>query len=318
MGILSGSARTAMDRFFAPQPQQAMVIARVALGLLIFVSYASKFPYVQQLYGPNGIGGAATLARLPALDPGRPLEAPLQFLHLIPSEGLVWLLYALLLLASLCFAAGAWTRTAGLCALLLNSLFHARNQYAYLGWAIMLKPFLFFVVVSAAGRYASIDAWRRRGREAPVPVESWSGPGWPVRMLQLQLCTMYAVAGWSRLDDPAWLSGDMLFVALDGRTYGRLDVDWFPVATQLELLTYAAFVLEPLAPFLLWIRGIGKWWALALIAMHVTLELLTNVDWWQWMMIPLLLVFLPSDWLSSMAKPFRRISGAGLAPESQH
>lgn len=292
----------ALERFFAPQPQHAMVIARVMLGLLLFFSYASKLPYVQQLYGPKGLGGHATMQRFPGVAPGRSLESALHLLHRVPSEEVIWALYLVLLVASLCFAAGAWTRTAGLVALLLHALFHARSAYAYLGWAVMLKPYLFFVVMSAAGRYGSVDAWRRGGESARVRLEDWMGPAWPVRLLQMQLCTMYAEAGWSRLDDPAWISGDMLFVALDGRIFGRFDVDWFPLAAPLRILGLGAFVLEPLAPFLLWVRGIGKWWALALMAMHVTLEITTNVSWWQWMMVPLLTVFLPSDWLCAILR----------------
>lgn len=277
-----------------------MVIARIMLGLLIFFSYLHKLPHVQALFGPTGLGGQATLQRFPALAPGRPLESAFQLLYRLPSEELIWLLYLTLLAASLCFAAGAFTRTAGLTALLLHALFHARQPYAYSGWAIMLKPYLFFVVMSAAGRYASVDAWRRGTLSGRLRVEDWVGPAWPVRLLQMQLCTMYAVAGWSRLADPGWLTGGMLFYALDGRSFGRLDLDWFPLASQLRILAYGAFVLEPLAPLLLWFRGIGKWWALALIAMHVTLELVTNIGWWQWMMVPLLAVFLPAEWLCTL------------------
>ncbi len=299
---LPALGRQALDRFFAPQPQHAMVIARVGLGVMVFFSYASKLPYVQQIYGPKGLGGHATMQQFPQIDPGRPFESAFQFLHLISSEELIWVLYLSVLVASLCFAAGAWTRVSGLVVLVLHTLFQARNPYAYLGWGVMLKPYLFFVVMSAAGRYGSVDAWRRGADSTRVQLEDWMGPAWPVRLLQMQLCTMYAVAGWSRFDDPVWLSGDMLFVALDGRTFGRLDVDWFPLASQLRVLAYGAFVLEPLAPFLLWLPRIGKWWALALISMHVTLELMTNVGWWQWMMIPLLSVFLPSAWLCTLLR----------------
>lgn len=279
-----------------------MVIARVSLGLLIFFFYLRNLPHLQALFGPRGVGGHATLQRFPEIAPGRALESALHFLHRVPSEELIWLLYLTLLAASLCFAAGAWTRTSGLIALLLHALFHAHNPSAYLGWAVMLKPYLFFVAMSGAGRYASIDAWRRGGLSAGKRLEDWMGPAWPVRLLQMQLCTMYAAAGWSRLDDPAWLSGNMLLYALDGRTFGRLDVDWFPLASPLRTFSYGAFVLEPLAPFLLWVRGVGKWWALALIGMHVTLELMTDVSWWQWMMIPLLTVFLPTDWLCALLR----------------
>lgn len=86
-----------------------MVIARVVLGSMIFFSYSSMLPHVQQIFGPNGVGGHATMQRFPGVAPGRPLESAFHFLHLVPSEELIWLLYLTLLAASLCFAAGAWT-----------------------------------------------------------------------------------------------------------------------------------------------------------------------------------------------------------------
>ena len=287
-----------LDHFFAPQPMQGMVIARVGLGLLLFFSYLSKFPYVQALYGPAGIGGYDLHQRMPGVDPGRVLEASLHVLHRVSSPELIWLLYAVLLLASLCFAVGAFTRAAGLTALLLHTLFHARNYHAYLGWGVMLKPFLFFVLMSPVGRFGSVDAWRRRTRDPLIPVEEWVGPAWPVRLVQMQICTLYAVAGWSRLDDPGWANGDMLLVALDGRNSGRFDFDWFVMADWLRPLSYGAFALEPLAPFLLWVRKIRPWMVLGLMAMHVALEIFSDVDWWQYMMIPLLTVFLPTEWLT--------------------
>jgi hypothetical protein len=128
-------------------------------------------------------------------------------------------------------------------------------------------------------------------------MEQWVGPGWPVRLMQMQLCTLYAAAGWHRLMAPAWTDGDMLFVVLDGRTYGRFDVDWFPLAALLRWGAWVALMLEPLAPLMLWLRGIGRWWALALIGLHASLEVLSRTDWWQPMMIPLLLVFLPPSWI---------------------
>ncbi len=300
----------ALERFFGEQPMQAMVIARIGLGLLLFFAWALKFRYIQTLYGPDGIGGHAFQERIPGAFLARPLEASLQLLVQVSSPELIWLLYILLLAASLCFAAGAFTRSAGLIALVLHALFHARNHYATQGWAVLLKPFLFFVLMAPVGRFGSLDAWWRRKRRPLVPVQNWSGPGWTVRLLQMQICMMYAAASWSRFDNPGWLNGDILFMALDGRRYGRFDIDWFPVIAVLSWLSYGALVLEPLAPFLLWLKGIGKWWALALIGMHLALEIGTNISWWQFLMISLLPVFLPASWLTALIRaPARFISG---------
>ena len=51
----------------------------------------------------------------------------------------------------------------------------------------------------------------------------------------------------------------------------------------------------------------GRWWVLLLMGMHVCLELLTNLGWWQYQMLAVLVVFLPSQWLT---RPLESVSRA--------
>jgi hypothetical protein len=64
------------------------------------------------------------------------------------------------------------------------------------------------------------------------------------------------------------------------------------------------FLLEPLAAFLLFVPRVRTLCALALIAMHVILEVLTNVGWWNFIMIAGLLTFLPAPWQSGLLPRF--------------
>jgi hypothetical protein len=305
-------ALAAIDRFFAPQPMQALVIARVAIGGVLFCAWAARLADVPEVYGPRGLGGADTLKRLPEASFGRALEAPIEWLAHVPSEASIWLLYALLLVASLSFALGCFTRASGLVAVALHALFHARAPEAFSGWAILIKPWALYVVLSNAGRFASIDAWRRRAREGPVPPETWSGPGWPVRLLQIHVCLLYAVAGIARLSDPAWLGGEMVFASLTDRTFGRWDVDWYPFFPLLRIPAYVALALEPLAPLLLWIPATRTLCALLLISLHAGLELAGTFGWWHWLMMPLLTVFLPPSWVAwALRRVLPRSLGGG-------
>ncbi|MCZ6464750.1 MAG: HTTM domain-containing protein [Proteobacteria bacterium] len=298
----------AIERFFAPQPMQALVVCRIGFGLILFVSYAAKLPRFQMLFGPDGVGGSASLERSVLADVWTPLAGPFGLLRYVPSSELVWLLAGVVLAASLCFALGFRTRTAGVIALLLHLLFHARNEYAFYGWAVMMKPYMLYVILAPVGRYASIDAWLRRRRDGTPAPRQWIGPAVPLRLLQVHLCTMYAVAGWARLTDPGWLGGEMLFVALTDRRFARLDFDWYPYKTWLTAASYWAFVAEPLAPFLLWIKSVGAFWALGLMSLHLGLELFANVGWWQYMMMTGLVAFLPPDWVAAAFPSLRRPS----------
>jgi hypothetical protein len=298
LGRAGALAGRGLDRFFAPQPYAAMVVCRIGFGLLLFSIYLLELPDVPALFGPQGVAGAAMHARLPDPQAFRMLEVPaFDWLHRVESMELVWALYGLLLLSSLAFALGAWTRTAGVVALVLHLLFCNRNYYAEVDWATMFGAYLLYVVIAPSGRFLSVDAWRK-GLPTP-PAREWTGPGWPVRLLQMHLCTMYAVAGWGRLDQPGWLDGQMLFVALTDRWYGRIDVDWFALRPILEPLSYGAFLLEPIAPVALWLPRVRTLCVLALLAMHAMLGVLTMVSGWSPMMMIGLTVFVPPAWVAA-------------------
>jgi hypothetical protein len=315
------SARAAVARLdawlFAPQPVQPLVLARIVFGLVIFLDHAFRIGDLQTLYGPEGLMGPLWF---PPLKPylghfvwdaraAHALEALLPAL----TPGLVAALYALLLVASLCFAIGLRTRTAGLVALLIFAwLSRARDPFAYWGWARFMQPLMLYVILAPSGRFYSVDAWlrRRRSGEPQPSLEQWRAPAWPLRLLQVHTCSMYAVTGLARLDDLGWLRGHALFNALSNAQFSRFVIDWRPFQPLLAAATWATFALEPLAPLLLWTRRIGPAWAYALIAMHAGLELATNVGWWSFVMGAALLAFLPTSHLDAL---LRRLPGGPRA-----
>ncbi len=298
-----------LDRFFAPQPYAAMVVCRIVFGAVAFGYFAGRVDLVQPIWGPEGIFGAGFFDRMELDVAVRSREGGVDWLAHNPSAALVWMLWGAGLVASALFALGAFTRPAGTIALVVYTLFHARNPYATAGWSVMLKPFLLYVLLAPTGRFASIDAWRRKDHAALALPATWLGPGWPVRLVQVHLCAMYLVAGWSRIDSPSWWEGEATFAALSDLFYARFDVDWQPWKPLLEAATYAAFALEALAPVLLWVPGIASAWALGLLALHAGLELTNNHGSWQLLMGAALLTFLPAAWLVRVF-PARHGSGS--------
>lgn len=280
------------DFYLAPQPQHALVGARILLGLTIFATYTTRLPGSQLLFGPDGMAGSSFYQRLPDAPAfNRRVSEAFRVLADAGSAEVILGLQLLLVVAALAFAAGAFTRTTGALTLVLHLLFYARNPFVYEGsWAEFIHAPLLYVICSGAGRHLSVDAFRagRRGR----PAASWLGPGWPLRLMQIHICCMYLAAGWSRFDKESWLTGELVYVALSGATHSRLVLDWGPVMPILAIGTWGALFLEVTAPIALWPRFTRRAWALALVALHLGLELLTNVGWWQSVMIAGLLSFL--------------------------
>ena len=292
---------------FDPAPLHSLVLLRIGLGSVLFLDYLFRWPLVDKLYGPDGYAGYGYFERFPESGSvGWPLVSGFDYLQHVPSEAAIWALYLALLVSSLGFALGVWPRVTGTLALVLHVLFLSRNPGASWGWGTMIKPFMLYAILASTGRQASALVWLRRRLGAVIPEAPWRAGAWPLRLVQVHAACVFLVF-WSRIDEGSWLSGQMLPVALVGREFARFEFDWFPLFGVLEVLGIAALVLELAAPLALWIKPIGKYWALALMGMFWILIVATAVGWWDFMMIFVLTAFLPEAWLAPIIGP-RRVS----------
>jgi hypothetical protein len=288
-----------------------MVANRIVLGGVLFLHAASRVPEFGILYGGDAGVWSAGYRELVASFLAQDLAAPAVWLASLLAEmdpasrGLLLVLaYGLLLASSLAFTVGFCTRILGSVAIALHLLFLAIHPLAHYGWAQVMAPLTLCVVLSRAGEFRSVDAWRKM-RRLGASIPSALVPAWPMRLLQVHVAAMYFHTGFARIDDPDWLRGEVLFEALTRVLFTRftLDLEFFMPA--LLLLSYSVFLLEPLAAFVLFLPKLRTLCALALIAMHLILEILTNVGWWNYIMIGGLLAFLPQPWVARLL-PGRR------------
>ncbi len=224
---------------------------------------------------------------------------PFRFEHLrlFSTSGPIWVLYLTLLASSLSFAMGIRPKLSGTVATLLNVLFVARNPGATWGWGMMIQPFMFYTIFAASDKQWSVRGWWRTYRGKPRDPTQWTCPAWPQRLFQIHVTCVFLVL-WSRFDEQSWLAGQALPFVLTNRDWGRFDFDFSPYFGVLEVASVAALALECAAPIALWIRPIGKFWALALIGLFATLVVTSSVGWWDFMMMFVLAVFLPTEWLA--------------------
>lgn len=299
----------ALERFFfEPLRFRGLYLMRAAFGAIALYYYLRLLPHVQALFGPGGLGGRDTALRWPAFP--LPVTEDLEHFALLRHIGSPWLvtlLYVLLLLAAAAFMLGLRARWAGLLLLVLHLVFGS-HQPGFEGWVRLFGPFLAYLLLTPCGAAWSLDAWlaaRRHGPRPPAPFAAW-----PLRLLQVHVIAMYAIAGWPRLTAEAWLRGETVLYAVADTRFGRWDIDYFALPGVLALLTWLAFVLEPAATLLLPLRPTRRWCALALMGLHLGIEALADTGMWQFMMCAALLAFLPDRW-------FARVPGLRLADDER-
>jgi hypothetical protein len=170
----------------------------------------------------------------------------------------------------------------------------------------ILSWLLYLAVTTSSGQALSLDRLigRRRGGAigAQATVNSWPTPtvsaNLALRMIQLNLCMIYAAAGLSKLQGRVWWTGDAVLMILLSPEY-RLDVltwlaayPWF-----LNFLTHATVALEILYPVLVWVRVLRPIMVVGMILLHVGIDLTLGLTEFSLAMIAGNLAFVSGAWL---------------------
>jgi hypothetical protein len=262
--------------FFDPADVHPLALSRIGLGAILFTAYVLNLPYLEALFGAEGLGAYLGLdARLALSHP--------------------WALYGLTLACAAAFTAGLATPVSGLLLALCHADFMNGSRMWTWGWGPIILSFLVYTALGGSGRAYSVDAWLRRRWRGQAPAARV--PGWAIRLIQVHIAAIYVAAAWHRIDNGPWWRGEMVFAALADSTFSRFPyLDLQPLKGVMEVACKAGWALELAAPLALWPRWTRIPCALGLIALHATLEATATVGWWQFMMMLMLFHFLPPTW----------------------
>lgn len=285
-------ARATERWFLADTAVEPLAACRIALGATLFWFYATLAPDHDLMFGPEGLYRYAFDAQAPS------------WLHVHAG----WLL-AGVLVGSAGLALGLLTPISGLIFVAAHLGHTAQGTYFSWGWTLVAPVLVLYLVASGSHRRWSVDALIFGARDRV--------PAWPLRLLQINTAAIYIAAAWHRIDDGAWLRGEMVFEAVACQLYSRfpgLDVHLVPYHGVLVVLCWYTWIVELAAPLLLWPRRTRVPMTLALFTVHIGLELGASVGAWQFMMMSLLLCFLPPGWLDRLFGWPGRLAGRRRAP----
>jgi hypothetical protein len=171
---------------------------------------------------------------------------------------------------------------------LLLSQTHFRHNRAFL--ALLLGG----LALVPAGRVLSLDAWWRRLRGRPAA--STIAPVWPLLLLRTQVSLVYLTSGISKLVDPDWLSGIVLW---DRVVRYQHALDALP-SWSVDVLTWRGlyWVVAPVAILTELVVGVGLWFGrtrLATVwlamALHLSIEISARVEVFSYAAIAALIIW---------------------------
>lgn len=175
---------------------------------------------------------------------------------------------------------------------LLLSQTHFRHNRAFL--AMLLGG----LALVPAGRVLSVDAWWRRVRRRTAP--SSTAPVWPLLLLRAQVSLVYLTSGVSKLIDPDWLSGVVLW---DRVVRYQHVLEPLPSWT-VDLLTWRGlyWLVAPAAILTELVLGVGLWFGRTRLAtvwlailFHLSIEISARVEVFSYAAIAALVIWVTPE-----------------------
>jgi hypothetical protein len=245
---------------------RALALLRMATAAVVLVDLAIRSTDLEAHYANMGVLPVSAV-----LDHG---WTPYQFsLHV--GSGM-WQVQAVLFLVAAAFAGalllGYHTRLATIVSWVLLVSLQNRNPFIGQGGDDLLRMLLFWGIFLPWGRVWSRDA---RGKPAPEQLEYFS-PATVAYVVQLALlywCTALLKSGgeWTQDGTALYYAFSLDQVLLPG---GRL---LYPYPDLLRVLTFGAYFIELLLPFVLFFPVGVRWWRLLFIGIMVGFHLTISV-----------------------------------------
>ena len=237
------SAAAAWSRFwFEPQPTSTLVLVRVAFGVVVLVWSVSLLAVLGDLLSSGGVVPAS---------PDR-AGGTWGVLDIWTSDAAVVGVLVATMAAACAVIAGFMTRIAALVVFVGLMSFHARNPFAFNSGDTLLRGTAFFLMLAPSGAAFSVDALRRRGREAFF--EFPARAPWALRLVQVQLSLVYVFSVWAKVRGTTWNDGTALSSALSLDDLRRFPLPDALVhsAPLINALTWGTLAVELSVAVLIW------------------------------------------------------------------
>lgn len=263
------NAWLALDRFFwADADGRVYSVVRIAFCLAALVNWVELFRRRDTLFGPRGIIGYDAVAASVA---GQPYFSVFSY---VGTDTGVTAIFIAALAAIVSLGVGWRTRVSALPVYVWHLSYTHVMFPSLSGWDTLLRVYSLLLLISPAPTIWSLDARRlvRRGETLSAP------PIYGLRLMQLQLLTIYLSTAWLKVADPNWRNGDLVAL-FQMSMYSRFpDSQWLAQhAVLTNLATYGSLVTEAIVVPLLWNRRLRAAGLVLGIGLHSGIALTSSL-----------------------------------------
>jgi Vitamin K-dependent gamma-carboxylase len=217
------------------------------------------------------------------------------FWFLVP-DGWIWPVYVASMVVFASFTVGLFTRVTSILAFVAAVSFANRVPPAIFGLDQINVMLTLYLSIGPSGAALSLDRWLARRRGAIFAPAASSAANLAIRLIQVHMCVIYFFAGISKLQGPAWWTGEAMWLAFANLEYQSLDMTWLASHPWLiNAMSHASVLWEMSFCVLVWQKRLRP----LVLAMAVPLHVGIGACLGMWTFGLIMLVgcasFLPND-----------------------
>lgn len=205
--------------WFNPADPTLLGALRLLTGLMLLYTHAVWGLALEEFFGPSSWLDAGLVRAL------QQDEFAYSFWWHVPARWL-WQAHGIALAILLLFTIGLWTRVTSVLALVVAISYAHRVPAALFGLDQINVMLTLYLAIGPSGRALSVDRWLAIRRGATAPPAPSRGANLAQRLIQVHMCIIYFFAGISKLQGPAWWSGEAMWRAFANLEYQSLDMTW--------------------------------------------------------------------------------------------
>jgi hypothetical protein len=129
------------------------------------------------------------------------------------------------------------------------------------------------------------------------------------RLVQLQLCIIYAFSGCEKLKGTHWWRGEAVWDMMANAQIARIDATWLAhYPALITLMTFTALIWEIYFPVLVWVKTLRPYVLLVGLAMHAMIMITIDIPYFSLMMMTPYLLFMDRKTLVQLTQTANKAS----------
>jgi hypothetical protein len=263
------------DFFFKPVSPAPFCLFRIFFGLIVLVSFIDCLPSATALFGSDGVTSQALVS---SLQHGCRLGL---FYLFSPSTVCVLGTMLVLILASITLTIGWHTRISAFIVWFLLLSFRNRNPYVWNCGDDLIQIVSLLMFLGPSGVMYSVDAWIKskhtdHAEQAENKVEPQCPP-WAQRLVQIQLCVVYAVSFFCK-SGRTWHDGTAVYYAMHIRFFTHFFPPYlFDHLWTCQLISWSTLAIEFSLFTLIWVKPCRSFVLAIGVCMHLCMLLCMNL-----------------------------------------